>query len=199
MELKIPVIMRQNFWSKHEGVYETILSTNILICPGGHSQNALTQTRGEYNIDPNWRGKHQAKQFVHSINPNDYVLVYDREHAYALVCKITSDIITNKVNDIKIIRSKPCCHEPILTTCPTCASSIKTIISRKYVQDNPKKCLQYIDEKYTVENMHAIYRKIEVVGKISNSEIYDRHKTLPGSLRKLKRNQMLSISDIQTL
>ena len=57
------------------------------------------------------------------------------------------------------------------------------IFSTKYFEDNYKKFTKFINENYSFENMYAITRNIEIIGKIDeSSSIYHKHKCLQTSI-----------------
>lgn len=183
--MKINCIIRNNQWQKHEKVYETIKITQKLICPHGHCQNILLNyDNHKYSYDNmNW----QANKFLNNLNENDIVLLYDRQYKEALLLKIKSKPKKDKISDIKILRNKGCTiHTHICSGCIYCSRSVELVFSNKYFEDNPKIFTKYINENYSFENMYAIYRDIEVIGKIdTNSNIYHKYKCLRTSIRIL--------------
>lgn len=194
--LKINCIMRNNQWQKHHKVFETIKITKKITCPGGHNQNLLLKNEEDiYSYDGMcWR----AKKFLNDIKENDIVLLYDRQYKEALVLKITSSPIKDKINDVIILRNKTCnIHTPISFGCANCNNSVELVFSSKYFEDNNKQFTKYINENFCFENMYAIFRNVEIIGKINTtSEIYHKHKCLQTSIGIPSSELLLSISDI---
>ena len=92
--------MRNNQWQKHANVFETIHLTKKIICRGGHTNNIeLNMTNGIYSYDGMcW----QANKFLNDMKENDIVLMYDRNYKEALVLKVSSIPIQDKINDVTI-------------------------------------------------------------------------------------------------
>lgn len=194
--LKVKCVMRNNQWKKHQKVFETIKITKKLICPSGHRQNLLLKNEeGIYSYDEMcW----QAKKFLNDIKENDIVLLYDRQYKEALVLKITSSPIKDKINDVFILRNKTCnIHTPISFGCANCNNSVELVFSSKYFEDNNKQFTKYINENFCFENMYAIFRNVEIIGKINTTnEIYHKHKCLQTSIGIPSGELLLSVSDI---
>lgn len=194
--LKINCIMRNNQWKKHEKVFTTLKLTNKLICPSGHRQNLVLQCQnGIYSYDGAcW----QANKFLNAIKENDIVLIYDRQYKEALVIKITSKPIQGKIDDVIIVRNKLCnIHKPVSSGCANCNKSVELVFSKKYFEDNSGKFLQYLNEDYSFENMYAIFRNIEIIGKITTtSKIYQKHKRLQSSIAIPSNELLLPLVDI---
>lgn len=194
--LNVKCIMRNNQWKKHQKVFETIKITKKLICPSGHRQNLLLKNEeGNYSYDGMcW----QANKFLNDIKENDIVLLYDRQYKEALVLKIASSPIKDKINDVIIMRNKICnIHTPISFGCTDCNNSIELVFSSKYFEDNNKQFTKYINENFCFENMYAIFRDVEIIGKINTTnEIYHKHKCLQTSICTPSSELLLSISDI---
>lgn len=194
--IKVNCIMRNNQWAKHQKVFETIKITKKLVCPSGHRQNLLLKfENGVYSYDGLcW----QANKFLNDIKENDIVLLYDRQYKEALVLKITSIPIKDKINDLFILRNKTCnIHTPVSSCCANCNNSIEMVFSSKYFEDNSKQFTKYINENFWFENMYGIFRNIEIIGKINtSSEIYHKHKTLQSSIGIPKHELLLPIGDI---
>lgn len=194
--IKINCIMRNNQWKKHQKVFETINLTKKLICPSGHRKNIeLKFEEGIYSYDEmSW----QANKFLNNIKENDHVLLYDRQYKEALVLQITSLPIKDKINNIIILRNKLCnIHTPIGFGCANCNNSIELVFSTKYFEDNHKYFIKYMNENFCFENMYAIFRNVQVIGKINTTnEIYHKHKCLQTSIGFPSTELLLSISDI---
>jgi hypothetical protein len=157
--------MRNNQWQKHKNVFETIIITKKLICPSGHRHNLILKCEdGIYSYDGMcW----QADKFLNNIKENDIVLLYDRQYKEALVIKIISIPIKDKLNELFILRNKSCyIHTPIISNCIDCNDSIELVFSSNYFINNNKKFIKSINVNYCFENMYAIYRSIEIIGKI---------------------------------
>ena len=194
--LNVKCAMRNNQWQKHQKVFETIKINKKLICPSGHRQNLLLNLEdGIYSHDGmGW----QAKKFLNDIKENDTVLLYDRQYKEALVLKITSSPIKDKINDVIILRNKTCSiHNPISFGCANCNNSVELVFSSKYFEDNNKQFTKYMNENFCFENMYAIFRNIEIIGKINTtSEVYHKHKCLQTSICIPSSELLLPISDI---
>ena len=194
--LKINYVMRNNQWRKHQKVFETIKTTKKLICPSGHRQNLLLKIEdGIYSYDGMcW----QANKFLNGIKENYIVLLYDRQYKEALVLKITSIPIKDNINDVIILRNKTCnIHTPVSFGCANCNNSVESVFSSKYFEDNNKQFTKYINENFCFENMYAIFRNVEIIGKINTtSEIYHKHKCLQTSICMPSNELLLPISDI---
>jgi len=179
--LKINCVMRNNQWRKHQNVFETIKTTKKLICPSGHRKNiSLKNENGIYSYDKMcW----QANKFLNDIKENDIVLLYDRQYKEALVLRITSSPIKDEINDVVILRNETCTHDSIMFGCPNCSSSVEQIFLNN-LQNMNKYNKIYKNEDFHYETMHAIFREVEIIGKINTtSEIYHIHKCLQTSIR----------------
>jgi hypothetical protein len=188
-------VVRNNMWGKHEEVFETIKQTKKLVCPYAHTHDIFLECDdGIYSYD----GMNKyANQFLNKIDENDIVLLYDRQSDNALVLKIISIPIQDKINDVIILRNKQCIHTPIQHGCDRCNSSIVMIFSTTYFEKNCKEFTKYINENYCFENMYGIFRHIEIIGKINpTSECFHIHKCLPSSIRIPKNELLLPIHDI---
>ena len=162
--LKIKYKLRNNQWKKRKNVFDSIIYTNKIISPYGHwkDTNKLFD-EGKFNNEK------FAKIFINDININDYILMFDTNYDYALVLKITSNSIAERLNDIIIIRDNKCNHSPLSHGCKTCPDSIIEIVNSKYFEENHKLYTKYLNEDYKFENMHAIIRNVEIIGKINNT------------------------------
>ena len=70
------------------------------------------------------------------------------------------------------------------------------VFSKIYFETNHKNFTKYLNENYKFENMYAIYRDIEIIGKIdSTNPIYNKHKYLQTSFG-IANDSLLPINDI---
>jgi hypothetical protein len=181
---------------KHENVFDTIKITKKLISPHAHYYNQILlfeENIYSYN-GMNW----QADKFLNDVKENDIILLYDRQYKEALILRIKSIPLRDKINDIIIVRNRNCnIHIPINSNCDNCNNSVELVFSNKYFEDNYKQFLKYMNEDFFFENMYAIYRNIEIIGKINNtSDIYHKYKTLQTSICVPSNELLLSTSDI---
>ena len=192
--LKVKCVMRNNMWGKHEQVFDTIKQTKKLVCPHAHRRNILLECEaGIYSYDGM---DSQANQFLNKLDENDIVMLYDRQYEYALLLKIISVPIEDKIKDVIILRHKHCIHT-IRHGCRECNSSIKMVYSTTYFEKNYKEFTKYMNEDYCFENMYGIFRDIEIIGKINTtSESFHIHKCLPASIRIPRTELLLPIRDI---
>ncbi len=194
--IKIDFKMRNNQWQKHEKVFDTINITKKLICPSGHMNNIiLNNDDNKYSyINMPW----QADKFLNDIHINNIILLFDRQYKEALVLRIISEPKKSKIDDIIIVRKSTCnIHNLIQSGCSNCNDNIEMVFSNKYFETNHKKFTKYLNENYKFENMYAIYRDIEVIGKIdSTNPIYNKHKCLQTSFGTPKEELLLAINDI---
>jgi len=181
LPLKIKYKLRNNQWRKHKNVLDSIIYTKKIVSPYGHwkETNKLFD-EGKFNNEK------FAKIFINDININDYILMFDTNYDYALVLKITSKPIAERINDIIIIRDNKCNHTPLVKDCKECIDSILEIFSSKYFEENYKSYTKYLNEDYKFENMHAIIRNVEIVGKINNTcEAFNQKNYFQGSINRI--------------
>ena len=187
--------MRNNQWKKHKNVFDTINITKKLICPGGHVNKIILINNNKYSYnDMTW----QANKFLNNIHINNIVLLFDREYKEALVLKIISEPKNSKIDNVIILKKSICnIHNLIEHGCNDCNENIEIIFSNKYFETNYKDFTKYLNENYKFENMYAIYRDIEIIGKIdSTNPIYNKHKCLQTSFGTPKEELLLPINDI---
>ncbi len=186
--------MRNNQWQKHEKVFDTINSTKKLICPSGHMNNIvlINDNNYSYNNMP-W----QANKFLNEIQINNIVLLFDRQYKEALVLKIISEPKKSKIDNVIILKKSICnIHNLIESGCSNCNDNIEMVFSNKYFETNHKNFIKYLNENYKFENMYAIYRDVEVIGKIdSTNPIYNKYKYLQTSFG-IAYGSLLDINDI---
>ena len=186
--------MRNNQWQKHEKVFDTINSTKKLICPSGHMNNIvlINDNNYSYNNMP-W----QANKFLNEIQINNIVLLFDRQYKEALVLKIISEPKKSKIDNVIILKKSICnIHNLIESGCSNCNDNIEMVFSNKYFETNHKNFIKYLNENYKFENMYAIYRDVEVIGKIdSTNPIYNKHKYLQTSFG-IAHESLVPINDI---
>ena len=194
---KVDFIMRNNQWKKHENVFDTIQITKKLICPKGHQHDVLLKCQdGIYSYDKIcWQGN----KFLNDIKENNIILLYDRQYKEALVLKIISNPIKDKISDIIILRNKKCTIHSLLSFgCITCNDSVEMVFSNKYFENNNKKFTKYMNENFCFENMHSIFRNVEIIGKINASyDVYHRHKCLRTCIAKPKCDLIIQIEETQ--
>ncbi len=181
LPLKIKYKLRNNQWRKHTNVLDSIIYTKKIVSPYGHwKETNKLFNEGKFNNEK------FAKIFINDININDYILMFDTNYDYALVLKITSKPIAERLNDIIIIRDNKCNHTPLVKDCKECIDSILEIFSSKYFEKNYKSYTKYLNEDYKFENMHAIIRNVEIVGKINNTcEAYNQKNYFQGSINRI--------------
>ena len=188
--VKIKCIMRNNQWGKHQKLFDTIRFTQKIVAPWGHwkDTNKLFE-EGKFNNEK------YSNIFINDLKINDLVCMFDRQYKYALILKIKSDPITEKVKDIIIIRNNKCSHRPLTHKCKTCSDSVELVCSTKYFEENSKDFIKYLTEDYQFENMYAIIRKIEIVGIIDEScDVYNICKKLQSSI--CRSNKQILETDI---
>ena len=172
--------MRNNQWGKHNYVFDTIRYTQKIISPWGHwkDTNKLFE-EGKFN------NAKYSNIFINDLKINDHVCMYDREYDYALVLKIISEPIAEKIKEIIILRNSKCLHKPLISDCKNCTDSIELVFTNKYFEENPEEFTKYMNEDYQFENMYGITRKIKIVGIIDDScEFYRSGKMLQNSISR---------------
>lgn len=187
--MKVNALMRNSQWGKHQDVFDSIKLTKKLICPGAHRQNiVLINENNKYSYDGM---KYQANQFLNELFVNNIVLLFDKGHKEALILRITSNPKQDKIKDVIILRNKTCnIHVPVSYTCANCNDSIVSVFSTKYFENN--KFTKYLNEDYFFENMYAVYRDVEVIGKIDEtSDVYQSCKTLRNTIQIPRNNEYL--------
>jgi hypothetical protein len=192
--IKIDYLMRNNQWQKHEQVFDTINIIKKLICPSGHMNNIvlINDNNYLYNNMP-W----QANKFLNELQINNIVLLFDRQYKEALVLKIISEPKKSKIDNVIILKKSICnIHNLIESGCSNCNDNIEMLFSNKYFETNHKNFIKYLNENYKFQNMYAIYRDVEVIGKIdSTNPIYNKHKYLQTSFG-IAYGSLLDIIDI---
>jgi hypothetical protein len=156
--------MRNNQYGKHNNVFDTIRYTGKIICPWGHWKHT-----NKLFEEGKFRNEKFSNIFINDIKENDLVCMFDRDYDYALILKILSEPITEIVKEMKILRNNKCNHKPIINDCKNCCDSIELIFTDKYFEENPEKFFKYLNEDYQFENIYAIIRRIEIIGRINNS------------------------------
>ncbi len=195
--IKIDYLMRNNQWRKHEKVFDTINITKKLICPGAHRNSiVLINENNKYSCG-NIK-KWQADKFLNDIQINNIVLLFDRQYKSALVLKIISEPKKSKIDNVIILRKTICAiHNLIEGGCDDCNENIEMVFSTKYFEANYKDFTKYLNENYKFENMYAVYRDVEILGKIdSTNPIYNKHKCLQTSFGTPKQELLLPVNDI---
>ena len=172
--------MRNNQWRKAENVFETIKYTKKIISPWGHCKNTNKLfEEGKFNNEK------FSNIFINDLNINDYICMFDRKYDYALILKITSNPIAEKIKEIIILRNNKCVHKPTISDCKNCSDSIELVFTDKYFEENNKIFKKYLNEDYNFENMYAIYRNIEIVGIINDKcEFYRKGKIFQNSISR---------------
>jgi hypothetical protein len=159
--------MRNNQYGKHNNVFDTIIYTKKLICPWGHWKDT-----NELFNEGKFRDEKFSNIFINYLSCGDLVCIFDREYDYGLIVKITSEPITEKLKEIIIVRNNKCSHKPMLSNCNKCNESVELILTDKYYKDNYQDFIKYINEDYQFENMYAIIRRIEIIGRINDDCIF---------------------------
>ena len=190
-KLIIKLKMRNNQWGNHKQVFDTIRYTKKIICPWGHwkSSNKLFE-EGKFNNEK------FSNIFINDLKINELVCLFDRNYEYALILKINSDIITEKVKEIILLRNNKCNHKPIEKDCDKCGdSNIEMVFTDKYFNENHKEFIKYLNEDYHFENMYAILRKVEIIGRINTKcEFFEKGKAMQGSI--CRANSEILESDV---
>ena len=197
-KLTIKCIMRNNQWDRHTNVFDTIIYTKKIISPWAHWK----ETNKLFN-ENKFNNEKFSHIFINDININDYILMFHKTYDYALVLKITSEPIAERLNDIIILRENKCNHTPLVKNCKECNDSILEIFSSKYFEENHKLYTKYLNEDYKFENMYAIIRNVEIIGKINNTcDAFIKGKHLQNSIsrrtfeiHKKDINESLEIND----
>jgi len=170
--------MRNNQYGKHNNVFDTIIYTKKLICPWGHWKDS-----NELFNEGKFRDEKFSNIFINYLSCEDLVCIFDRKYDYGLIVKIISEPITEKLKEIIIVRNNKCYHKPMLSNCNKCNESVELILTDKYYKDNYQDFIKYINEDYQFENMYAIIRRVEIIGKINdNSIFYTLGKRLQNSI-----------------
>jgi len=170
--------IRNNQWGKTENVFETIKYTKKIISPWGHWKNTNKLfEEGKFNNEK------FSNIFINDLKINDYICMFDRKYDYALVLKVTSNPIAEKLKEIIILRNNKCHHKPMINDCKNCSDSVELVFSDKYFEENNLIFKKYLNEDYNFENMYAIYRNIEIVGIINDKcEFYKNGKVFQSSI-----------------
>jgi len=179
-KLMIKIKMRNNQYGKHYNVFDTIRYTNKIICPWGHWKHTnILFDEGKF------RNEKFSNIFINDIKQNDLICMFDREYDYGLILKITSDAISEKMNNMMILRTTKCSHKPMMFGCKDCSESVELIFTDKYFEENSKDFTEYLNEDYQFENIYAITRKVEIVGRVDDKCIfYKLGKKLQNSIAR---------------
>ena len=159
--------MRNNQYGKNSNVFETIIQTKKLICPWGHWKDT-----NELFNEGKFRNEKFSNIFINYLSCEDLVCIFDREYDYGLIVKIISEPITEKLKEIIILRNNKCYHKPLLNNCKNCSDSVELIFTDNYYEENSKKFIKYLNEDYQFENMYAIIRRVEIIGRINDNCIF---------------------------
>ena len=82
-KIKIKCILRNNQYGKTVNLYDTIIYTNKIVCPWGHTKetNKLFE-EGKFN------NMKYSNIFINNLDIDDDILMFDRLYKYALVLKV---------------------------------------------------------------------------------------------------------------
>ena len=82
-KIRIKCILRNNQYGKSINVYDTIVHTNKIVCPWGHTKetNKLFE-EGKFN------NMKYSNIFINNLDIDDNILMFDRLYKYALVLKV---------------------------------------------------------------------------------------------------------------
>jgi hypothetical protein len=88
-------------------------------------------------------------------------------------------------------------HDLICVGCDACNNSVELVFSNKYFEENNTLFTKYLNENYCFETMNAIYRNVEIIGKINTtSEAYHKYKCLRTSIGVPSCELLVPITDI---
>jgi hypothetical protein len=196
MGIAISFLLRQSSEEAGKDIFNCIISTGKITCPHGHYDGInLVLDNGVYSFtNMNW----QANKFLNKIKIGDYILIFQGGMKEALVVRVTSQPQIGVIETIKVLRQKNCTqHSPLNQYCELCRNEKKEIFSVNYLLQNIEDYTRFLNENYSIENMHTIYRNIEVIGKINtDSLIYHKYKCFRTSICEPSEETILTPEEI---
>ena len=157
--------LRQNIWKVATGVFNTVQSTNVIICSGYHSRDSCPD-------DPNERiilrsENRSGNRYINDISVGDYAIIFASGEKSVLCVRITSQAYRKEFHEITVYK--------------------KWGHKNSYDSDEVEVCLTGCQtRKFThTEIMVAYVRDIEVIGILDYNEYYeiiDKYKNLQTSI-----------------
>jgi hypothetical protein len=175
-DIEIKWSLRQNMWKVATGVFNTIQSTNVIICNGYHSHDSCPNTPDDQLIlrPENKNGN----KYVNDISVGDYAIVFASGEKSVLCVKITSEAYRKEIPEITVYKKwghKNCYDSEEVEVCLTGQNT------RKFTH---------------TEIMVAYVRDVEVVGVLDYNEYYsiiNKYKFLQTSIAQ-NRSEMRFVS-----
>lgn len=159
--------LRQNMWKVATGIFNTVQSTNIIICSGYHSSESCPD-------DPNERlilrlDNRSGDRYINDIAVGDYAIVFASGEKSVLCVRITSEAYRKEIPEITIYK--------------------KLGHKNFYDSDEVEVCLtgHQVREFTHSEIMVAYVRDVEVIGVLDYNEYYgiiDKYKCLQTSIAR---------------
>jgi hypothetical protein len=159
--------LRQNIWKVASGVFNTIQSTNSIICSGYHSREMCPYNPNERLIlTPDNRSGHR---YINDIAIGDYAIIFASGEKSVLCVRITSEAYRKEIPEITIYK--------------------KWEHKNFYGGDEVEVCLtgQQTREFTHTEIMVAYIRDVEVIGMLDYNEYYgiiDKYKYVQTSIAR---------------
>lgn len=159
--------LRQNIWKVASGVFNTIQSTNSIICSGYHSREMCPYNPNERLIlTPDNRSGHR---YINDISVGDYAIIFASGEKSVLCVRITSEAYRKEIPEITIYK--------------------KWEHKNFYGGDEVEVCLtgQQTREFTHTEIMVAYIRDVEVIGMLDYNEYYgiiDKYKYVQTSIAR---------------
>ena len=97
--IEIKWSLRQNMWKVSTGVFNTIQKTNLIICPGYHSQESCPNNLNDRNLD-----NKKGNKYINDISVGDYAIVFACGEKSVLCVRITSEVYKKEIPEIQFPR-----------------------------------------------------------------------------------------------
>ena len=160
--IEIKWSLRQNMWKVATGVFNTIQTTNVIICSGYHSCKSCPDNLNDRNPD-----NKTGNKYINDISVGDYAIVVASGEMSVLCVRITSEVYRKEIPEITIYK--------------------KLGYKNSYGTEEVEVCLTGQNTRnYThTENMVAYVRDIEVIGRLNPDkyfELINKYKYLQTSI-----------------
>ena len=162
--IEIKWSLRQNMWKVATGVFNTIQTTNVIICAGYHSRESCPDNLNDRN-----QGNKTGNKYIDDVSIGDYAIVFASGEMSALCVRIMSEAYKKEIPEITVYK--------------------KLGFNNSYGTEEVEVCLTGQNtRKYThTENMVAYVRDVEVIGMLNGTEYFEiinKYKYLQTSIAR---------------
>lgn len=167
--IEIKWSLRQNMWKVATGIFDTIKKTNVIICPGYHSNESCPKTLNNLlSLNPD---NIYGNKYINDISIGDYAIIFASGEKSVLCVKIISEAYRKEIPEITIYKQWG--------------------YENNYGSEEIEVCLTGKNTRsFThTEIMVAYVRDIEVIGIFNRTNYYDiinKYKCLQKSIAQNK-------------